>query len=87
MKHFTVLNDNYLKPRMFDRWKKYVKIRKLIRYLLNNMENRLCPNKADLSIAFNRWKYSHLKFNLQGQSKEHLLLKCVRNARKADSLV
>lgn len=58
IKHYTQHDDLYLKPKMFDRWKLYVKMRKLMRYILRNVENRLQPVRADLSIAFNRWKYS-----------------------------
>ena len=43
---------------MFDRWKEYVKMRKLLRYILRNMENKLKPVTADMSIAFNRWKFA-----------------------------
>lgn len=56
MKHYTQQDDLYLKPKMFDRWKYFVKMRKLMRYILRNVENKLQPVKADLSIAFNRWK-------------------------------
>ena len=45
-------DDAYLKPKMFDRWKQFVKMRKLIRYLLNNMENSLQASKADKHRAF-----------------------------------
>ena len=41
---------------MFDRWRTFVKMRKLVGYLLNNMENRLKPVNADMSICFLRWK-------------------------------
>jgi hypothetical protein len=58
MKHYTEEDDLYLKPKMFDRWKLYVSMRKLIRYHLTNMSNKLKPIKSDLSIAFNRWKLS-----------------------------
>ena len=56
--------DRYLLPRMFDRWRMYIKMRKLVSYLIRNMENKLHPTKADLSIAFNRWR----------QDKKHLLV-------------
>ena len=32
-------------------------MRKLLRYILRNIENKLQPLKADLSVAFNRWKF------------------------------
>lgn len=57
MQHYDSKDgDKYLKPKMFDRWKLFTRVRKLIRYLLNNMENRMQPVKADLSVAFIRWK-------------------------------
>ena len=34
IKHNSVKDDKYLKPKMFDRWKMWVKIRKLVRYIL-----------------------------------------------------
>jgi len=39
MRHYTKDEDKYLKPKMFDRWREFVRIRKLVRYLLNKMEN------------------------------------------------
>ena len=57
IQHNTFKEDKYLKPKMFDRWKMWVKIRKLVRYILTNTENKLQPRKADLQIAFNRWKF------------------------------
>jgi len=33
---------------VFDRWRQFVKVRKLIRYLLRTMENQLSPIKVDL---------------------------------------
>lgn len=56
---------------MFDRWRFYVKMRKLVRYLLRNIENKLKPIKADLSIAFNRWKYNENSY-LNGIDKKDL---------------
>jgi hypothetical protein len=41
IKHNTLKDDKYLKPKMFDRWKMWVKIRKLVRYILQNTENKL----------------------------------------------
>ena len=34
-------DDDYLKPKMFDRWRQYVKMRKMVGSTLNLMENRL----------------------------------------------
>jgi len=40
-----------------------VHMRKLLRYILRNIENKLNPVRADLSIAFNRWKYRIVQKN------------------------
>lgn len=50
------MGDLYLKPKMFDRWRMYIKIKKLVRYHLRIIENKLAPVRADLQIAFARWK-------------------------------
>lgn len=38
----------------------FVKIRRLVGYLLKNLENKLKPVRADLSVAFNRWRKHQL---------------------------
>ena len=48
----------YLKPKMFDRWRFFVKMRKLTKHWLNYIENRLTPVKADMARAFDIWKYN-----------------------------
>jgi hypothetical protein len=58
-----VTGDSYLIPKMFDRWRQFVHMRKLLRYILRNIENKLQPLKADLSVAFNRWKFRILQKN------------------------
>ena len=65
---------------MFDRWRMFVRQRKLIGYLLANMENKLQPKKVDLSVAFNRWKYSkrHL---LSGIDRKSLMAKAANDSR------
>jgi len=42
-----------------------VHMRKLLRYILRNIENKISPVKADLSIAFNRWKQRIVHKNLE----------------------
>jgi hypothetical protein len=42
---------------MFDRWRMFVGMRKLLRYIMRNMSNKLKPITADLSVSFNRWKF------------------------------
>ena len=85
MRHFTQDDDLYLKPKMFDRWRMFVKIRKCVRNILNNMAAKLKPRTADLSIAFNRWKYS--KFHiLDGVERDTLAMRCANNKRHKDQL-
>jgi len=40
-KAYKGANSAYLKPKMFDRWVAFVKFRKLMRYHLKNMLNKL----------------------------------------------
>jgi hypothetical protein len=60
LRHHTKVDDAYLLPKMFDRWRMFVKIRRLVGYLLKNLENKLKPVRADLSVAFNRWRKHQL---------------------------
>lgn len=57
IQHNTRDQDLYLLPKMFDRWRQFVKLRKLVGWILRNMENKLQPVKADMGYAFNKWKY------------------------------
>ena len=41
MKHYQEEDDLYLVPKMFDRWRFFVKMRKLTKHWLNYIENRL----------------------------------------------
>lgn len=34
-------DDSYLLPVCFDRWREFVKVRKLVGYMLNFMENKM----------------------------------------------
>lgn len=80
---------------MFDRWKTYVKMRKLLRYILRNMENKLKPVNADLSIAFNRWKFAQgamfqlqakKEQNLNGVDRANLVARCAENTHRITDL-
>ncbi len=65
---------------MFDRWRMFVKIRKLVRYIITNMENKLQPRKADLCYAFNRWKHNQWH-KLCGKERSYLCDRLGRNQR------
>ena len=49
--------DDYLKPKMFDRWRQFVKMRKIVKHWLDMITNRQQHKKADLSYCFNKWKH------------------------------
>ena len=49
--------DDYLKPKMFDRWRQYIQMRKIVRHWLDFLTNRQQHEKADLSYCFNKWKH------------------------------
>ena len=59
----------------------FVKFRKLFRYLLRNLENRLQPTKSDISLAFTRWKY-HKWHIICGMDIGYLCDRSDNNARK-----
>jgi len=66
---------------MFDRWRQFVKLRKLVAWILRNMENRLQPVKANLSYAFNKWKHDagNSKVKLGGTHREVKKVEMVNN--------
>ena len=49
--------DNYLKPKMFDRWRRFVAMRRIVKHWLAFLTNRQAHVKADLSYCFNKWKF------------------------------
>ncbi len=81
--------DVYLLPKMFDRWRQFVKMRKLVGWILRNMENRLQPRKADLSYHFNKWKYyaGETKKDLRGTHRADKKVKMVVNQSTIDKLL
>lgn len=74
---------------MFDRWRQFVKLRKLVGWILRNMENRLQPRKADLSYHFNKWKYhaGESKKDLGGTHRIVKKVMMVNNQQKIDELL
>lgn len=48
--------DGHVMPWAFDRWRRFIKIRQLVGWTLNNLENRLQNFRCDLSWSFNKWK-------------------------------
>ena len=76
MKHFN--EEGYVKPKMFDRWRMYVQMRRLVKYLLLSTENKLLPVKSDLTIAFYKWKTKFTASNkaLNGLDRQILIDRC-----------
>ena len=79
-------DDSYLLPKMFDRWREFVRLRKLVGWILSNMENRLQPTKADMSYAFNKWKYGtgNSKKKLGGTHRAVKKVSMVNNQQKLE---
>lgn len=88
LKHYTMEDDKYLIPKMFDRWKMLIKLRKLVKHWLHFIANRQKPIKADLSVFFNRWKYKfgEKQVALSHMTREELQARCVKAAEKANHL-
>ena len=49
--------DDYLKPKMFDRWRRFIQFRKIVKHWLDFITNRQQHQKADMSYCFNKWKF------------------------------
>ena len=81
-------NDKYLLPKMFDRWRQFVKMRKLVGFILRNMENRLQPCKADMSYAFNLWKYGAARSlaKLGGKTQAEKKVQMINNQKELEQL-
>lgn len=52
--------DDYLVPHVFHQWKKWTKMKKLIKYWINYWERRINSSNPEAPLlfrAFNKWKY------------------------------
>ena len=80
--------DDYLKPKMFDRWRAWMKMRKIVKHWLDFLENRQQHQKADLSFCFNKWKFhfADLDNELQKKTRKQLMNRAVLAAKKLDVL-
>lgn len=70
-------------------------MRKLLRYILRNMENKLKSVTADMSIAFNRWKFTQGNMfqlqarkqqDLNGAERANLVARCANNTQRLNEL-
>jgi len=57
MQHYN--EELYLKPKVFDRWKQFVHIRRLFKYWLGFAHKRGEFVKSDLYYAFDKWRNYH----------------------------
>ena len=55
MEHFN--EDKFPLPKYFDRWRKWIAFRKIMKYHLNLASNRSEFLKADMASAFTQWKF------------------------------
>lgn len=86
MKHFN--QEGYLKPKMFDRWREWIRERQRFKYWLQFVEKRAQIIKSDLHAAFDRWKRFHpqRKEALTIESKQELGKRAMGNDKTLDRL-
>lgn len=86
MKHYN--EEGYVVPKMFDRWKLFVKMRKLAKHWMEYIGNRQQNVKADLAVAFDRWKYAHGRAEnaLSRRNKDYLEERALLAARRLNDL-
>lgn len=87
MKHWNG-TDDYLKPKMFDRWRRFVTFRRIVKSWLEYMANRQQHQKADLSYCFNKWKFhfSDKQNALQRKTRAQLMTRGVIAAKRLEVL-
>jgi len=86
MKHCN--GDDYLKPKMFDRWRAWVKMRKIVKHWLGYLSNRQQHRKADLSFCFLKWKhfFADKQNHLQRRTRAQLKNRACQAAKRLEVL-
>ncbi len=86
MQHYN--EELYLKPKVFDRLKQFVHMRKLFKYWLEFAEKRSQFTKCDLHYAFDKWKnfYSNRQNELTSVPKAKLDQMIVKNNKALEKL-
>ena len=71
----------------FDRWKLWLKMRKIAKHWMAYIANRQQPVRSDLSYAFDKWKYAHGKSEntLSRQTYDYLLQRGVLAAKRLNN--
>lgn len=80
--------DIKVMPHCFDRWKQWIKMRKLFAYWLTYTSNFANPRRHALSQAFNKWrgKAPTLKSDLTRIKREDLEYISIKNDEKMNYL-
>ena len=86
MEHYN--EEKFPLPKYFDRWRKWVAFKKLMRYHLNFAANRGEYLKADLASAFTTWKCHDEKLQKEyaAISKSKLEQRVIKNCEEIDGL-
>ena len=73
---------------MFDRWRRFVQFRKIVKHWLDFITNRQQHQKADMSYCFNKWKFffNDKQNNLQKKTRTQLMNRGVLAAKRLDAL-
>lgn len=87
-KHYTYDGDKYLIPKMFERWRQWIQLRKIVKTWLDFIGNKQNHVKADMQHAFNKWKYmsSDEQNALQKNQLAKLQRRAVMAAKRLEAL-
>ena len=87
-KHYDAETDSYLIPKMFDRWRHFVAVRKIVKHWLGFIENRQQHVKCDIATACNKWKFCHSdeQNSLQKKTRKQLMRRSVMAAKRLEQL-
>ena len=79
--------DTYVMPKMFDKWKNYVHTKKLFRYWLGFAFKRGENGRADIAIAFDRWKNYDIKQKrmLSSMNRYNIEKRMIKNSWTLDT--
>lgn len=79
------INDDWLKPWCFDKWRKFLKEKKVMHFHLDNCNTILGgdPNMSGLHTAFLKWRYKTrmIMINLEKLTTEELMDRTIKNQK------
>jgi len=85
----NALNDEWIKPWCLDKWKQYVKERKVYRHWINHLNHVVAPRQiANQANAFERWKRSTAGMQdfLNRQTHEYLKDRSFKRTKELEHL-